>query len=114
MDKWEAGGRMASRSGHITVQLIAELDEGHFASYCPDLDVASEGDTLQEAFANLQEAIVLHLNALSEHREVWKELRQRGVVLRQTVAQEIKRETALRPGTYVTSFSTSVAQYTSA
>ncbi len=102
---------MASRSGHITVQLVAELDEGHFASYCPDLDVASEGDTLQEAFANLQEAVVLHLNALTEHGEVWRELRQRRIVLRRTAAQEIKRETPLRPGMYVTSFSTPVAQY---
>lgn len=102
---------MAPRSGHITVQLVAEPDEGRFAAYCPDLDVASEGDTLQEAFASLQEAILLHLNSLTEHGEIWKELRQRGIALRRTAAQEITRETPLRPGTYVTSFSAPVAQY---
>lgn len=105
---------MASRSGYIVVQLVAEPDEGQFASYCPDLDVASTGDTVQEAFANLQEAIGLHLNALSEHGEVWKELSRRGVTIHRHSPREIKRETALRPGMYVTSFSTAVAQYASA
>ena len=36
-----------------------------FSAWSPDLDVASQGDTIKEATANLKEAIELHLECLS-------------------------------------------------
>lgn len=36
-------------------------DEGRYFSLCIDLDVGSEGDTIEEAKKNLQEAVELYL-----------------------------------------------------
>jgi len=45
-----------------------------YSAWCPDLDVASQGDTLQGAISNLKEAVELHLECLSpsEIREIKK------------------------------------------
>lgn len=38
---------------------IIEREDDGYVSLCPELDVASQGDTVEEAKANLQEAIEL-------------------------------------------------------
>lgn len=46
-----------------TLNLTAVLErEGNgFVSLCPELDVASQGDTVEESLANLKEAVDLFL-----------------------------------------------------
>jgi len=45
-----------------------------YSAWCPDLDVASQGDTLDDALNHLKEALELHLECLtpSELTEVKK------------------------------------------
>lgn len=46
---------------------IIEREDDGFVALCPELDVASEGNTVEEAKANLQEAIELFFeHALKE------------------------------------------------
>ena len=45
----------------LTVTIWRE-DEG-YVSLCPELDIASQGDTVEEARANLQEAVDLFFEA---------------------------------------------------
>ena len=54
--------------------VVAFRDGNSYSSWCPDLDVASQGDTIEEALANLKEAIELHLECLSkdELKEILK------------------------------------------
>lgn len=40
--------------------IITPEDDG-YVSLCPELDVASQGDTIEEALANLREAVELYL-----------------------------------------------------
>ena len=59
---------MATRSFTALVQR-----EGNgWVALCPELDVASQGDTIEEARANLQEAVELFMETASE-----PEIRQR-------------------------------------
>lgn len=44
-------------------------NERCFSVYCPVLDVYSEGDTVEEALANIREAIELKLEVLVEEKE---------------------------------------------
>lgn len=46
-----------------TLQLTAvlEREEDGFVALCPELDVASQGDSVEEATANLKEAVELFL-----------------------------------------------------
>ena len=49
---------------HVTA-LIEREGDGYVA-LCPELDVASQGDTVEEARRNLQEAVELFLETASE------------------------------------------------
>lgn len=42
---------------------IIEREENGYVSLCPELDIASQGNTIEEAKRNLQEALELFSNA---------------------------------------------------
>jgi predicted RNase H-like HicB family nuclease len=45
---------------------IIEKEAGGFVALCPELDIASQGDTVEEAKVNLQEAIELFFEHASK------------------------------------------------
>ena len=58
---------------------MVEPDSGKFASYCLELGIASCGDTEQEAYDRIREAIELQLNALEEMGLREQEFEERGI-----------------------------------
>lgn len=64
---------------------VVVLHEGNsYSSWCPDLDVASQGGTVEEAVANLREALELHLECLSPE-ELLEVKKRQGTRLTTTV-----------------------------
>jgi predicted RNase H-like HicB family nuclease len=55
-----------------TLTAILTREDGGFVALCPEVDVASQGSTVEEAKANLQEAVELFFECASE-----EEVRQR-------------------------------------
>ena len=49
---------------------IIEREGGGYVSLCPQLDIASQGDTVQEARENLREALELFFEVASPSEEV--------------------------------------------
>ncbi len=47
-----------------------------YVSLCPELDIASQGDTIEQARENLREALELFFEVASEE-EVWQRARER-------------------------------------
>lgn len=47
------------------VTALIEREGDAYVSLCPELDIASQGDTIEEARANLQEAVDLFLETAS-------------------------------------------------
>ena len=45
---------------------IIEKEDNEYVALCPELDVASQGETVEEARLNLKEAIELFLECASE------------------------------------------------
>ena len=45
---------------------VIEREDDGFVAFCPDLDIASQGSTIEEARANLIEALTLFFEAASE------------------------------------------------
>ena len=41
----------------ITLTAIIEREGDGYVALCPELDIASQGDTIEEALANLKEAL---------------------------------------------------------
>ena len=44
---------------------IIEKEENGYVSFCPEYDIASQGDTVEEAHKNLQEALQLFFETAS-------------------------------------------------
>ena len=42
--------------------VVSEEPDGTCCALCLDLDIATEGDTIEEAMVNLQEAVLLYIN----------------------------------------------------
>ncbi len=49
----------------MNFSVVVFPEAGSYSAWCPDLDVASQGDTLEEAIANLKEALELHVECLT-------------------------------------------------
>ncbi len=45
----------------LSLTAVLERENDGFVSLCPELDVASQGDTVEEALKNLKEAVELFL-----------------------------------------------------
>ena len=62
--------------GFIQLTLIASEEEGGYASVCPELGIASQGENAGEALANLRDAACVFLNTieqLGQRERVFKE-----------------------------------------
>ena len=64
---------------------IIEREDDGFVALCPELDVASQGDSIEEARANLQEALELFFETASPE-EIKHRLRDDVYVTRVEVA----------------------------
>ena len=50
----------------ILTCMVKKEARGGYSSLCPELDIASRGDTIEEARKNLQEAVSGHLQTAQE------------------------------------------------
>lgn len=53
-------------TGSRRLTAIIEREDDGYVSLCPELDIASQGDTIEEARANLVEALTLFFESASE------------------------------------------------
>ena len=74
---------MATRTLQLTG--IIERDGNGYVALCPEVDVASQGDTVEEARANLAEAVELFFEA-ADPAEIQDRLRSEVFVTRLDVA----------------------------
>jgi len=49
------------RVNEMKLSAIITKENGEYVALCPELDVASQGDSVEEALANLKEAVELYL-----------------------------------------------------
>jgi len=65
--------------GYIRVtHLVEEAPEGGYVSRCPELGIASQGESIGEAFNNLRDATYTYLNTieqLGDRERIFKERR---------------------------------------
>jgi predicted RNase H-like HicB family nuclease len=62
----------------ITVELIKE-EEGGYTVYCPELDIYTQGDDVEDAIKNLKEAAELHIEELGMENIKLKEIQRRQI-----------------------------------
>ncbi len=54
----------------IIVTVVIRKEQGKYTSWCPELDVASQGESMEDARKNLQEAVELHVETMVENGDV--------------------------------------------
>jgi predicted RNase H-like HicB family nuclease len=64
---------------------IIEREDDGYVALCPELDIASQGDTIEDARANLREALQLFLETASPE-EIKERLREEIYVTRLEVS----------------------------
>ena len=72
---------MATTEGlaYVTLTGFVEKEDSQFVSYCRELGTSSCGDTVEDAFENLGDAIDVHIDALIETGELSRVLRERHI-----------------------------------
>ena len=79
--------------GPAELTAIIEREDDGFVALCPEVDVASQGSTVQEARTNLKEALELFFETASDS-EIARRLRSEVYVTRIQVSVDAPRPTA--------------------
>jgi predicted RNase H-like HicB family nuclease len=51
---------------YIILTYMINKEEKMFFAHCPELDIGSQGETVEEANNNLKDAVILYLNTIEE------------------------------------------------
>ena len=70
---------MKERVGYFVLTNVAERDGDGFVAACFELGAVGSGDTVEEAFRSLDEAVSVQLEALEETGEWERVFRENGV-----------------------------------
>ena len=65
--------------GDIVVEVIVTKEGNQYSSWCPNLDIASCGDSSEEAVKNLGDALELYLDTLEEEGEQEQVFKERDI-----------------------------------
>jgi len=68
-----------STGDYIAVEVIVTKEGNQYSSWCPDLDIASCGNTPEEAAKNLADAVELYLNTLEKEGEREQVFEEKGI-----------------------------------
>ena len=84
----------------VTLRLEAEREDDLYVANCPDLDISSYGDTVEDAFAHLNDAILLYLDTIEADGERDRIFRERGITIEERL--EANYRVDLHPGVIAT------------
>lgn len=64
----------------LELSIFVRKEDVQYASWCPELDVASCGATIEEACNNLDDAVDIYLDSLLDEGELLQVLEERGLM----------------------------------
>jgi len=99
--------KKSQTDGYIIVTLRIWEENNHFVSECPELDVASCGDTIDEALDNIKEATLLYINTIEEQGERQRIFHERNIRLHHVEPPE-SRKIDVRLNEFITTLITRV------
>ena len=84
-------------AGYIVVDVILAKEGNQYSSWCPKLDIASCGDSPDEAVKNLGDALELYLDTLEEEGERQQVFEEREIRI-------VGADEPVIPGSFVTQY----------
>ena len=73
---------LETAGGYVALTGYIEPEDDGFNAYCPELGVASCGDTIEEALDNLGDALELQLLELADIGRLERDFRENGVTVK--------------------------------
>ena len=73
---------MSDKHAYIVLTFKVWREDRQFVSECLELGVPSCGDTIEEAFHNLEDAVHLYLNSIEEMGDRTRIFKERGIQVR--------------------------------
>ena len=70
---------MKKAVGYIAVEIVVTKEGNQYSSWCPELDIASCGNSPEEAVKNLGDALELYLDTLEQEGERKQIFKERGL-----------------------------------
>jgi len=95
--KKKEGKQVKKTAGYIAVEFVITKEGDQYSSWCPDLDIASCGDTPEDAARQLGDAVDLYLGTLEKDGELEQVIEERGIRL-------VDTDEPVIPNTYVTQY----------
>ena len=84
-------------AGYIAVEVVVVKESKQYSSWCPELDIASCGNSPEEAVKNLSDALELYLNTLEEEGEQEQVLKEKDIRI-------VQEDEPIIPTSFVTQY----------
>ncbi len=84
----------------IALTLEVEREDDQYVSLCPELDVASYGETIEDAMTRLRDAVALYLDTIERDGERERVFRERGIEIEERLVTDY--EVRVHPGVLAT------------
>ncbi len=93
--------RQTKDTRYIVLTLRAFEEDGVFVSECVELQIASQGDSPEEAIANAREATDLYLETIADLGEQERVFRERGIRVLHAMPENIELHANVHPNDLV-------------
>ncbi len=84
----------------ITLTLEVEREDDQYVSLCPELDVSSYSESVEEALTRLRDAVALYLDTLKQDGDLERVVRERGI--RVDERPDARHTVSVQPGLLAT------------
>lgn len=84
----------------ITLTLEVEREDDQYVALCPELDVASYGDSVEDAIEHLKDAVSLYLDSIEQDGERPRVFQERGIKIDERAETDYK--VSVHPGVIAT------------
>ena len=85
------------KEGYIDLEMVITKEGKQYSSWCPILDIASCGNSPEEAARNLCDAIGCYLEALKEDGKLGKFIAEKGIKV-------VQAEDPMVPNSFITHY----------
>ena len=83
------------KGAYIIVTCNITKEDGAYVAVCPELDVASQGKSVEEANNNVKDAILLYLNSIEELGVMKEIFREKKIKIYSEVPESIKEKISI-------------------
>jgi predicted RNase H-like HicB family nuclease len=70
-----------NKKNYLDLSVVVRKEGNQYSSWCPELDVASSGERIEQAHENLKEAITCFVETYSELGELDAMLKEKGIAV---------------------------------